>query len=128
MTIDNTAGSVLLSRPLTINNALTLTNGNLNIGTNNLTLGSTVGTVAGGPFSPTTMIIASGGGSVIKAGTSAATASYTFPVGDNTGTPEYSPITLNFTAGTYTSGSASVKVTNTKHPDNTNTTNSVNTY
>ncbi len=93
VTIDNTAGSVLLSRPLTINNALTLTNGNLDIGTNNLTLGSAVGAIGGGPFSATTMIIASGGGAVIKNGTSAASASYPFPVGDNTGTAEYSPIT-----------------------------------
>ena len=114
--------------PVTINNALTLTNGNLDIGSNNLTLGSAVGAVGGGPFSATTMIVASGGGAVVKNGTSASSATYTFPVGDNTGTAEYSPITLTFTSGTYTSGSASVKVVNAKHPNSSNATDFLNRY
>ena len=39
------------------------------------------------------------------------TGSFTFPLGDNTGTAEYSPATLNFTGGTFSSAWAGVKVT-----------------
>ncbi|MDB5280202.1 MAG: hypothetical protein JWR61_5157 [Ferruginibacter sp.] len=126
--LDNAAGSVLLSKPVTVNNLLTLTSGNLILGSNNLTLAATVPAVVGSPFSAANMIVASGTGAVIKNGTSAASASYTFPVGDNTGTPEYSPVTLTFTSGTYTSGSASVRVVNAKHPNNTSTINYISRY
>jgi hypothetical protein len=34
----------------------------------------------------------------------ASAGSFTYPVGDATGTPEYSPVTLNYTAGTFASG------------------------
>jgi hypothetical protein len=125
--VDNAAGSVLMARPVTINNALTLTNGNLNIGSSNLTLGATVGAVVG-TFSATTMIVASGGGAVIKNGTSASSASYAFPVGDNVGTAEYSPITLTFATGTYTTGTASVKVVNTEHPNSSTATDFLSRY
>src|SRR5205814_147844 len=101
--ISNTSGNVTLSRPLTINNLLTLTAGNIIIGSNNLTFGSAAGAIAGSPFTAGNMIIASGSGSVTKNGTSAASASYSFPVGDNTGITEYSPVTLAFNTGTYTS-------------------------
>jgi hypothetical protein len=42
------------------------------------------------------MIVASGGGEVRKAATNASLAFYTFPVGDNIGIAEYSPVTLLF--------------------------------
>lgn len=127
MELDNNLG-VSLSRALTVSNLLTLTGGNLVLGSNNLTIGAAAAAIAGSPFSTTNMIVASGGGAVIKSGTSAATASYTFPIGDNTGTVEYSPITLTFTSGTYTSGSASVKVVNAKHPNNSNSANYLTRY
>ncbi|MDB5279610.1 MAG: hypothetical protein JWR61_4565 [Ferruginibacter sp.] len=126
--INDGTGGVLLSRPVTISNLLTLTSGNLVLGSNSLTLAATVPAVGGSPFSVTNMIVASGAGSVIKNGTSAASASYTFPVGDNTGTTEYSPLTVTFTAGTYTTGSASIRVVNAKHPNNANTTNYISRY
>ena len=81
---ENAAAGISMGIPVTINNALTLTGGNLDIGSNNLTLGSAVGAVGGGPFSATTMIVASGSGAVVKNGNSASSATYTFPVGDNT--------------------------------------------
>ncbi len=126
--IANNSGNVAMTYPLTINNLLTLTAGNLILGANNLTLGASVAAIGGSPFSASNMIVASGSGLVIKNGTSAASASYTFPVGDNTGTVEYSPITLTFSAGTYTSGSARVKVVNAKHPNITFTSNYLSRY
>ena len=47
----------------------------------------------------------------------AALGRFVFPVGDTRGTPEYSPVTLDFTGGTFTDHfSASVRVTNQPHP------------
>jgi len=126
--LSNATGSMLLSRPLNINNLLTLTAGNIILSNNNLILGASVPAIGGSPFTAVNMIVSSGSGAVIKNGTSAASASYTFPVGDNNATAEYSPVTLTFNTGTYTSGSASVTVVNTKHPNNNNSTNFLNRY
>ena len=90
-------------------------------------MGSTAAAVAGGPFSAAKMIVADGSGEVRKNFT--ANGSYLFPIGDNTGTAEYSPITLNFTGGTYGAGAyAGVKVTNAKHPNNASTTDFLKRY
>ncbi|MES2649018.1 MAG: BNR-repeat neuraminidase N-terminal domain-containing protein [Bacteroidota bacterium] len=126
--LDNSNGSVIMSKNVTVSIGLTLTNGTWDIGSKDLTFSSTASAVGGSPFTASNMIIASGGGRVYKNGTSAATASYLFPVGDNTGTSEYSPITISFGAGTYTSGSTSVKLTNAKHPSNLSTANYLNRF
>jgi hypothetical protein len=43
--------------------------------------------------------------------------SFTFPVGDNTSTAEYSPVTINFTAGTFGSGNyTGVNLVNAQYP------------
>ena len=125
LTINNASGATTQG-DVTVNNALTLTAGNLDIGGYNLSFGSSASAVSG-TFSATTMIIASGGGEVRKYGTSSSTATYTFPIGDNTGTAEYSPITLTFSGGSY-AGYSSVKVINSKQPNNANTTNYLNRY
>ncbi|MBN1922612.1 MAG: hypothetical protein JW892_15290, partial [Anaerolineae bacterium] len=59
---------------------------------------------------------ADGAGALCKA--YAGTGAFTFPVGDATGDTEYSPATLNFTSGTFSSGRACMRVTNTVHPSN----------
>ena len=126
LTLNNPAGAIL-GNTETVNNTLTLTTGNLNTGSNILSFGNAATAVAGGPFSATKMIIASGGGEVRKYGTTASQATFTFPVGDNTGTAEYSPITLTFSGGTYT-GYSGVKVINSKHPNNASSTNFLRRY
>ena len=73
------------------------------------------------------MIIADGGGQVRKSATTSATATYTFPVGNGSGTAAYSPVSLAFTGGTY-AGYSSVQVTPSKHPNNANTTNYLKRY
>jgi hypothetical protein len=58
--------------------------------------------------------VADGSGEIRKMFTT--TGSYTFPMGDNTGTAEYSPITLNFATGTFAAGAyLAIKLSNTKH-------------
>ncbi len=49
------------------------------------------------------------------------TGSFTFPLGDSTGTKEYTPITINMTSGTFgTNAYLATQVFNIKHPGNPN--------
>jgi hypothetical protein len=115
--INNNAG-VTLSSNLDLTTSLGLTAGLFTIGANNLTLG-TAATVNGTPSS-TRMVVATSTGEFRKNYTG--TGLFLFPIGDNTGTVEYSPVTLNFTAGTFSSAYAGVRVDNSKHADNSSTT------
>ncbi len=123
LTILNTAG-VTLSASVTVNGTLNLTSGLLTLGSNNLTLGSS-STISGTP-SATAMVVPTGSGELRK--TFTAPGSFTFPVGDNTVTTEYSPVTLNFTSGSFSSAYAGVKLANSKHPNNTSVTHYINRY
>jgi len=126
LSISQTSGNALCGGNITVSGTLNLVSGNLNLGTNILTLSGTAA-VAGSPFSATKMIIADGGGELRKYFTG--NASYLFPVGDNSGTSEYSPVAVNIISGTYIAGAySSVKVVNVKHPANTNSINYLNRY
>jgi trimeric autotransporter adhesin len=123
LTVDN-SGGVTVNADATVNNTLALTNGLVTLGNNDLTLGATA-TVSGTP-SASKMIVTNGTGVLKKV--FSATGSFIFPVGDNTGTAEYSPATLDFTSGTFNSAWTAVKVSNSKQPDNTSTTDYLNRY
>ncbi|MBK7212177.1 MAG: hypothetical protein IPH88_02530 [Bacteroidales bacterium] len=111
--VTNANGIVIANDSITIGGALVLTNGLVDLGNHNLTFAAT-GTITGTP-SATNMIVATGTGELRKLFTAAG--SFTFPVGDNTGTAEYSPVTLNFTAGTFTAPAyAGVKLSNSAYP------------
>ncbi|MDO9255568.1 MAG: autotransporter-associated beta strand repeat-containing protein, partial [Bacteroidales bacterium] len=123
LTLNNSAGAIL-GGSISIDGTLTLTDGRLNLGSYNLTLGSAA--VASTP-TVSNMIVADGTGECRRIFT--ADGSYVFPVGDVTGTPEYSPITLDFTSGTYSPGAyVGVKVTDGLHPENTNATDYISRY
>lgn len=124
LTLNNALG-LSLTNDASLAGNLNLSSGNLNIGSSILSLSSAT-TISGTP-SATSMIIASGNGEVRKLFNGAS--SFTFPVGDNTGTAEYSPATLNFTSGSFGPGAyVSVKVINSKHPFNTSATSYLNRY
>jgi len=118
LTVVNPAG-VTLSQNTTFTNGtiLALTAGNLTIGANNVTMGSTANIV--GLFSSTADIVTNGAGQLRKDFT--ANGSFTFPVGD---AANYTPITINMTApvaGDYAAGAyAGVTVTNSIDPHNAN--------
>jgi len=76
---------------------LTLTNGRLTLGSNNLLILS--GGVISGTPSNSAMVVATGTGELRKQ--FASTGSFTFPVGDVTNNAEYSPVTLTFNSGTF---------------------------
>ncbi|PKB15127.1 T9SS sorting signal type C domain-containing protein [Flavobacterium sp. 5] len=123
LTINNTFGQIDLSNNATINGILTLTTGNLNIANNTLTLG--VPAVAG-TFNSTHMIIASGTGELRRSFTT--TGAYTFPIGDNTGITEYSPITISVDSGSFSSAYIGVSVTDAIHPNNYSLNNNISRY
>lgn len=125
LTLNNTNG-LSLAQDESIATTLTLISGRLDLGPAKLVLGNTATAVAG-TLNSANMIVADGGGEVRKMGTSSSQASYIFPVGDKNGTPEYSPIALSFSGGSY-AGYESVKVINLKHPNNGNSTNFLKRY
>jgi hypothetical protein len=96
-----------------VNGILTLTSGLVILGTNDLALGSGA-TIAGAP-SATAMLVPTSSGQVLKE--FPGIGSFTFPVGDNTGVAEYTPVTLSFTAGTFSTGNyTGVKLVNAIYP------------
>jgi hypothetical protein len=112
LTISNSAG-VTLAGNTNVNGVLTLSGGVTSLGNFNLFLGSGA-TVSGLPSS-TNMIAATGTGQMQKQFSGAG--SFTYPVGDVTGTAEYSPVTLAFNSGTFGSGnSAGVNLKNVQYP------------
>jgi hypothetical protein len=123
LTVNNSKG-ISLGGNVTVSNTLTLTNGTLTLGTSNLILGSSA-SIAGTP-SATKMIVATGTGELRKV--FSGTGSFVFPVGDNTGTAEYSPITLNFTSGTFSSAYAGITLGNSKYVNNASVTDYLNRY
>ncbi len=125
LTINNGSG-VTLNNPVLINGTLTLSSGLLNAGNNTLTLGSAA-TIAGTPSS-VKMITLGSSGRVKKILTSATPHSFTFPVGDNTGAAEYSPVNYTLNSGTFSSDTVSVGLQNIKHPSNVITAAYLNRY
>ncbi|WP_333666949.1 beta strand repeat-containing protein, partial [Flavobacterium sp.] len=123
LTINNTDGGVTLATNATANGTLTLTSGVLDIGNYNLLLGANA---VSGSFSATNMVVASGTGELRRAYTGIG--SYTFPIGDLTDTTEYSPITINITAGTFSSAYVGVAVVDAIHPNNSSTANNITRY
>jgi hypothetical protein len=112
----NNASGVTLGGNTSVNGTLALTGGTVALGSNNLLLGP-LAAISGTPSS-TVMIITTGSGELRKEFPPGFTGSFTFPVGDNTGTPEYSPVTLNFPAGTFASGNyAGITLVNDKYPN-----------
>jgi hypothetical protein len=125
ITIDNLSGvSLNASATMGTSSVLALTNGRLNLGAYNLTLG-TSGTITG-TLNATNMVVAEGAGELRKSFSAAG--SFTFPVGDITGTAEYSPVTLNFTSGTFSSAYAGVRLVDAVHPSNSSATDYLTRY
>lgn len=116
----NNSNGVTLSKSTTATN-VEITAGNLDLDNKNLTVTNLNITSP----SASNMIIADGG-ELRKVFTE--NGSFTFPIGDNTGSVEYSPVTVNMTSGTYNNAYVSARVINTKHPNNTSAGNYINRY
>jgi len=124
LTVSGGGIKTLTGGGVTVDGILTLTDGLVTLGNNDLTLGANA-TVTGTP-SASNMIVTNGNGVLKKV--FSATGSFTFPVGNNGGTPQYSPATLDFTSGAFNSAWAAVGVTDGKQPNNTSPTDYLNRY
>lgn len=112
LVINNAAG-IVNGGQTRVDGVLTMTSGRITLGSNHLTLGPAA-TIAGAPSS-SAMVVATGSGELRKSFASAG--SFTFIVGDNTGTAEYSPVTLTFSGGTYGgSNYAGINLVNAAYP------------
>ncbi len=113
-TVRTNGASVSLAGAATVRDTLDLANGSLVLGTHDLTLGP--GCVL--PSTPTasSMIVTNGTGSLKREVTG--TGSVLFPVGDQTGTSEYSPATITLGSGTF--GTPSVIAVNVKNQKGAN--------
>ncbi|AWI24843.1 hypothetical protein HYN49_02460 [Flavobacterium pallidum] len=123
MTRQNGTLGAVLGTDLAVNTSLVLTNGLLDLASFNMTLASGAG-VSGG--SSNSFVIADGSGEFRKTFTT--TGSFTFPIGDNTVIAEYAPAALNFTAGSFSSAYAGIRLVDAKHPNNTASTNYITRY
>jgi Secretion system C-terminal sorting domain len=126
LTVNNAAG-VTIGGNTALNGTLTLTNGIITLGSNNLLLGPSAA-ISGTP-SASVMIIVTSTGELHKEFSAGFTGVFTFPVGDDNGTSEYSPVTLNFTGGTFAAGNyVGVSLKNEIYPDPNITGNYLNRY
>ena len=123
MTINRAGGIILGNQEINITGTTTLSSGIISVMNADLQ----INTISGTP-SASRMIVVNGSGYLKRSilGISTST-SYTYPIGDNTGTAEYSPVTLTFTANT-TAGMVGIKAINAKHPNNTETNDYLNRY
>lgn len=115
LTLDNPFG-ISMGGPVTVNGALSLSGAVFNLGANTLTLGAAASVVPGEAFSATNLAT-TGSGAFCKQ--FSAPGAFTFPLGENTGTVNYSPMVLTLTGGTYSGASVCVTVTDAVYPGNT---------
>ena len=114
--VNNPAG-VGLSGDTWVTGVLRLKNGVISLGSSNLLLGPSASDSGG---SATSMVEVTGTGQFRKEFTTTPVfpKSFTFPVGDTSGTAEYSPVAVNFTSGTFSSGNyLGVTLKNLPDPD-----------
>ncbi|MDY0082961.1 MAG: T9SS type A sorting domain-containing protein, partial [Ignavibacteriaceae bacterium] len=122
LTINKSGGEISLSNTLNISNVLTLTSGNIDLGSNDLVItNSASGAISGG--SASSYIQADGTGKVIW--DVALTTTMTFPVGDNN---DYSPFTFYLNSGTLASANISLNLTDAAHPELTGSTDYISRY
>jgi hypothetical protein len=103
LTVNNSNG-VNLGASVTVKGLLTLTNGNLGLVNNDLTISNPI---AGGTFSNTRMIVTDGTGSLIKQGTTNANFQIVYPVGTGT---SYTPVQITSLSSSSITGTGTFAV------------------
>jgi hypothetical protein len=123
----NNNSNVIVGGNTAVNGMLSLIDGRLVLGSSNLSLGALAN--VSGFFSTNAMIVATGTGEVKKAFPTGFTGSFYFPIGDLTGSAEYSPVTVTITGAAFSpSNSLGINLVNEKYPDPAITGNYLNRY
>jgi hypothetical protein len=109
--------SLTLDKSLSLSNLNFTNNGLILMGASSLTLASG-GTISGGPFSTSKMLVTNGAGSLFRSVLNTGVGlPFTWPVGETTGTTEYSPVTVNSIASAGINGTIGFRVVDGVHPD-----------
>ncbi|MFN8254307.1 MAG: hypothetical protein U0W24_01380 [Bacteroidales bacterium] len=108
-----------LYNDIKVQTSLVLNSGIIDLMDKNITLTSNSSVT--GTFSENNMIAAGGSGKLSYE--IPVNGTYLFPVGDTSGVNEYSPVSITFNKGTYNNAIVSVNLKNTKHPNNSSTSN-----
>jgi hypothetical protein len=111
LTIDRTAG-ISLNGNVSVAGTLTFTNGSFILGSYDFTFG-TAGIASGNAAGK--MLITNGTGQCKKTYGTGNPAAFIYPIGENTGTTEYSPMALDFSANSF-QRIIGVKVIDGNHP------------
>jgi len=119
----NSANHVALDKAVSILTNLTLTTGQLRLGTFNLDH-TNAATLTGG--STTSYVAADGSGQFLRTFAAGASAAFNFPVGDVTAA-EYTPVSLTLTANSIIR-TIGVRVTDGQHPNDVTASNFVSRY
>lgn len=127
-TVNRSSGAIgcVLGSALTVNTGLALTSGIIDLDVNTMSLKSAAAITGA---SATNYIIAENTGTLSKEFI-AAPSSFTYPIGDKTGTMEYSPATISLTAGASLNAGdyLGVSVVDAKHPNMTASTHFISRY
>lgn len=100
-----------------VTNYLYLSNGLLLLGNNNLTASAATNIGALSGFAATRMIVTNGTGELRYTISTTTPTTYVYPIGENTGTTEYSPVSITFNANSV-SRTLGFRVTDAAHPQN----------
>ncbi len=123
--LGNTA--IDLDRSVAVTSQFNFTNNGLfRLGNNNLTI-SVPGSINGAPFGVNKMFVTNGTGYLIINSSNPSSLSITYPIGEETGTTEYSPVTISFT-GNPNGGVGFRVVDDVVHPQMGLATNYLNRY
>ncbi len=126
----SSAATVSLGHDQALTAGLRPTSGQLILGVYNLWIDGSGGiSIDPATLDATRMVVADSTGSLCyEFGNHGMNWIFIYPVGDNTGTPNYSRLRLSFPGGTYTWGYACVRVTDIKHPNNPSATDYLTRY
>ena len=121
--LNRTSGLTLTGDNL-VTGTLTLTAGNITLGAFNLTLS---GPAAISGANATKFIVADGTGQLKKVFAAGATGAYILPVGDISGTTDYSPVSITFTANSI-QRTIGLRVTDAIHPNDGGSSDNITRY
>ncbi|MBF6608860.1 MAG: hypothetical protein ITG00_09005, partial [Flavobacterium sp.] len=121
--IDKPTGDVTLQASASVSGLLTMNGGNLLLGSNNLTVNSNA---IAGAFSASRMIIIDGEGELRRKFTGPGT--YLYPIGENTGNSNYTPISVTIAGSNFANAYVGVRVVDAIHPANGSTSNNLSRY